>query len=101
MASEQQLNKFAELVRGDLTPLQRGTLMALITIDVHARGILKDSIFIFVLIFRKSWIAKKKKKKFLSDGCGAHTCCKVLHKRKRTTDLFKNYNPQYIILIKP
>ena len=36
---EQQLNKLAEMVRGALTPLQRGTLGALITIDVHARDI--------------------------------------------------------------
>jgi hypothetical protein len=43
IAAEQQLSKSAELVRGDLTPLQRGTLMALITIDVHARGIQKTN----------------------------------------------------------
>jgi dynein heavy chain len=36
-----QLNELAELVRGDLTPLKRGVLGALITIDVHSRGILK------------------------------------------------------------
>jgi dynein heavy chain, axonemal len=36
---EQQLTQLAELVRGSLTPLQRGTLGALITIDVHARDI--------------------------------------------------------------
>lgn len=48
--SEQQLNKLAELVRGDLTSLQRGTLMALVTIDVHARGI-------FYLIFTLLYVS--------------------------------------------
>lgn len=41
---EQQLNKLAEMVRGTLTPLQRGTLGALITVDVHARDIVDSLI---------------------------------------------------------
>ncbi|PRP88057.1 dynein heavy chain 6, axonemal-like [Planoprotostelium fungivorum] len=39
-----QLSQLAELVRGELTPLKRGVIGALITIDVHARNILDDLI---------------------------------------------------------
>jgi dynein heavy chain len=39
-----QLNQLAEIVRGDLTELQRGVLGALITIDVHARDIVEELI---------------------------------------------------------
>ncbi len=35
------MNQLAELVRGDLTPLKRGVLGALIAIDVHSRDIVE------------------------------------------------------------
>lgn len=38
------LNKLAEMVRGELPPLSRATLCSLITIDVHAR----DSVSLLV-----------------------------------------------------
>lgn len=41
---EEQLGKLAELVRGELPALRRGTIGALITIDVHARDIIDDLI---------------------------------------------------------
>ncbi len=38
----QQLAELTRLVRGDLSPLHRRILAALITIDVHARDIVAD-----------------------------------------------------------
>ena len=39
-----QLNQLAELVRGDLSPLKRGVLGALTTLDVHARDIIENMV---------------------------------------------------------
>ena len=40
--SIKQINKMVELVRGDLKPLQRAVMGALIVIDVHARDVVKS-----------------------------------------------------------
>ena len=39
---KEQLIEFVELIRGQLTSIQRKTLVALITQDVHARDIIED-----------------------------------------------------------
>lgn len=44
ISSLKNLSQLAGIVRGDLTKLQRGTLGALITIDVHNRDIISDMI---------------------------------------------------------
>jgi dynein heavy chain len=42
--SVQQLNKMVELVKGQLTKLERSVMGALIVIDVHARDVVKQMI---------------------------------------------------------
>jgi dynein heavy chain len=41
-ALRDQLNEFVELIRGQLSTIQRKTLVALITQDVHARDIIEE-----------------------------------------------------------
>jgi dynein heavy chain, axonemal len=42
--SVQQINKMVELVKGQLTRLERSVMGALIVIDVHARDVVKQMI---------------------------------------------------------
>ena len=35
------LNKFSEIIRGNLTKMQRAKLVALVTIEIHARDVIE------------------------------------------------------------
>ena len=41
-AMKEQLNELTELIRGKLTSIQRASLVALITQDVHCRDIVEN-----------------------------------------------------------